>query len=401
MARWQARLPLLVRQEGGEGFRLVEIPSSVAYLRQRPRRVPDEDWELAKHRRGVDGAPLYILKNRRTERFVQLTEAEKFLWEQMNGRASVQDLGTAYVLRFGSFDFEIIPALIRKLFSARLLRMPPASRLRAMLARNRGHPAARAMEAVLAGIERLTVASRYAHDRFASVYRYGGFLVYSPAGLAALVVATGLGIHGIRELWPHRHGMAETLADHPLVSLLLVKLFFWVTIILHQIVHALALPHYGRRVREFGFTMLHGFLPTFYADVTDLFMASRRARITAAVAGPMVHLFLGMLYFWIASMLAPGLAQAFLAATGLLQLQSLVVSLYPFWLLEMDGYHVLADLLGMPSLKEDSFALVRRGLRRGARFGREELFQLGYFALSVVSIVAFVALNVWLLVASW
>ena len=46
-------------------------------------------------------------------------------------------------------------------------------------------------------------------------------------------------------------------------------------------------------MREFGFTMLHGFIPTFYVDVTDIFMASRRARIVNALAGPLVHLFLG------------------------------------------------------------------------------------------------------------
>ena len=196
MAKWRATLPLLIRDETGDSFRLVEIPSSVAYLGQRPRRIPDEHYELAKHRRGVDGSPLYILKNRRTERFVQLTEPEKFLWEQMNGRASVQDLGTAYVLRFGAFDFEVIPALIQKLFSARLLEMPSPSRLRGMLARNRSNPAARAVEAVLAGIEKLTVASQRAHDRFATLYRYGGFLVFSPAGIVALVAMTVLGVHG-------------------------------------------------------------------------------------------------------------------------------------------------------------------------------------------------------------
>ena len=37
---------------------------------------------------------------------------------------------------------------------------------------------------------------------------------------------------------------------------------------------ALALVHYRRRVREFGFTFLHGFVPTFYVDVTDIFMAA-------------------------------------------------------------------------------------------------------------------------------
>jgi hypothetical protein len=66
----------------------------------------------------------------------------------------------------------------------------------------------------------------------------------------------------------------------------------------------------------------------------------------------------------------------------------------------MDGYHILTDLLGMPSLKEDSFQLVRRGLWHGDPLGRGELIQLGYFILSLVSIVGFIGLNVWLIVVS-
>jgi putative peptide zinc metalloprotease protein len=400
MARPRARLPLLVRDPSGESFRLVDVRSSVAYLSQRPTRIADGSWELAGHRRTVDRTSAYILKNRQTEQYVQIGEPEKFLWEQMNGRASVQDLGTAYVLRYGAFDFDIIPNLIRKLSQVQLLEMPKPSRLRGILARNRGNPAARAVEAVLARIEKMTVASRGAHDRFAALYRYGGFLIFSPLAILALAIVTALGTRGALALWPHNHEIMSALGAHPLLAIVLVKAFFWLTVIAHQMVHALALPHYGRHVKEFGFTMLHGFVPTFYADVTDLFMASRRARITAALVGPLVHLFLGMLYLWLASLSGPGLWQAFLTASGVLQLQSLFVSLYPFCFVEMDGYHILVDLLGMPTLREDSFHLIRTGLWRGGPFGREEVIQLLYVVLSTVSVVAFIAFNVWLFTAS-
>jgi hypothetical protein len=69
--------------------------------------------------------------------------------------------------------------------------------------------------------------------------------------------------------------------------------------------------HYKRRVREFGFTMLHGFIPTFYVDVTDIFMASRRARIVNALSGPLVHLFLAALYLWTASFPGRGCSRRF------------------------------------------------------------------------------------------
>ncbi len=116
--------------------------------------------------------------------------------------------------------------------------------------------------------------------------------------------------------------------------------------------------HYGRRVREFGFTFLHGFVPTFYVDVTDIFMTSRRARVVTAVSGTLVHLVLGSLWFMVAAQAPPGFLQAFAAASGMIQWQAFVIALYPFCFIEMDGYHVLVDVLGVPTLKSDALGYV-------------------------------------------
>ena len=402
MTRRKSRLELLVRGSEGAGFEVKEILSTVAYLRNRPQRVPDDEWELATLHSGPRRDPTFVLKSRRRDRYLQLSEPERFLWERMDGQTSLQELGTAYVLRYGAFDFEIIPRLIRRLQQAELLTMRPVSRLREVLARNRGNAAARAAEAALRALERLTVSSRTAHDVFSQVYRYGAFLLFSPVTVVVLALVSVLGARGAVVLWGESAEISAGLAKHPVVAILLVKLFFWLTVISHQIVHALALVHYGRRVREFGFTMLHGFIPTFYADVTDIFMGSRRHRIMAALSGPLVHLFLGGFYLWVASLLGPGLLKGFLAASAILQLQSLFVSLYPFCFLEMDGYHILVDLLGMPTLNHEASRFVRHELwsrlRRRAGLRRQELLYVAYFGLSALSIAAFVAANVWLLV---
>ena len=116
--------------------------------------------------------------------------------------------------------------------------------------------------------------------------------------------------------------------------------------------------------REFGFTFLHGFVPTFYVDVTDIFMASRRARVVTAVSGALVHLVLGAGWLLVAVAAPPGsFLQAFAAASGLIQWQALVIALYPFCFIEMDGYHVLVDVLGVPTLKSDALAFTGAVLR--------------------------------------
>jgi putative peptide zinc metalloprotease protein len=397
----RTRIELLVRQQGGDGFATQEISSGVAYLHSRPQRIPDADWEMARLPYAPQGVVTYALKNRRTEQIIQITETEKFLWEQMDGRASLQEIATSYLLHYGSFDFEIIPTLIVKLLRADLLTMRPVSRLRAVLARNRRNPAARAMEGTLHALERLTVTSRRSHQFFERLYRYGGFLLFTPWAIAVLALTVVIGAVSGVKIWNNLNEVTHGLASHPLVAILLVKIVFWLTVINHQIIHALACIHYRRRVREFGFTILHGFIPTFYADVTDIFMASRRARVVNAVAGPLFHLFLGGLCFWIATLLSPGLMQGFVAASAILQIQSFFISLYPFCFLEMDGYHILVEMVGVPTLNHDSVRFVReslwRRIRTASALTRQESICLAYFVLSFVSIAGFVLLNVWLL----
>ena len=398
----RAKIELLVRSEAGDDFQVTKVESSLAYRQARPQRIPDGQIEVAEMRSNVRRSTTYMVKNRVTEKYIELSEPEYFLWNQMNGRTSVEELAVAYVLKFGAFDFDIIHALIDKLQRAELLTMRPISRLRAMLAANRKNPAARAAEATLKALDRLTVGSRTAHDAFTRVYRYGAFLIFTPVGLALLALVTLLGFKGTREIWQDSSDLYAGFGEHPVIALLLVKVFFFLTLILHQMLHALALVHYGRRVKEFGFTMLHGFLPTFYADVTDVFMGSRRARLVTGISGPLVHLFLGSLYIYLASQCGPGLLKSFLVASAILQSQSLFFSLYPFCFLEMDGYHVLVDWLGLPRLKSESIAFVNGGLwrrlRAGGRFTREEAVFVGYVVLSITSIAAFVGLNVWFFV---
>jgi putative peptide zinc metalloprotease protein len=393
-----AKLELLVRREDAdEAFEVREIGSATAFVQSRPQRVPAASFELAEVASRVAGQRHFILKNTTTDRYLMLTDPEKFLWEQMDGRTSLQEIATAYVLRYGAFDFDLIPNLIRKLQRAQLLTLTPTSRLRQALARNRRMPMVKAIESGLTVLERINISSRNVHRHFATLYRYGGFLLFTPAAVVVLALLALAGLAAGVKLWQEGGDIVAGFGGHALRAIITVKLLFFFTVAAHQIVHGLALVHYRRRVREFGFTFLHGFVPTFYVDVTDIFMASRRARVVTAVAGAAVHLVLGSIWFVVAFLSPLGsFTQAFAAASGMIQWQAFVIALYPFCFIEMDGYHVLVDVLGVPTLKQEAMAWAGAALRGRAawRFGRpEQLFAL-YVVLSAVSVAAFVAFNV-------
>lgn len=396
----RAKIELLVRHAADDGFEIRQISSGAAWVKMRPQRVPAEAYELAEVTSRVDRQRSFILKNTRTDRFLMLSEAERFLWDEMNGRASVQELATAYVLKYGQFDFDLIPALIKKLQRAQLLTLTPGSRLRKSLGRHRERRLVKAAETALTVLERINISSREVQPFFDRLYRWGGFLLFTrvAAGLVALLAVAGL-VAGVRLWREEARDIAAGLGAHPILALVLIKVLFFATLAVHQIVHGLSLVHYGRRVREFGFTFLHGFIPTFYVDVTDIFMASRRARVVTAVSGTLVHLVLGSVCFLVAARSPERFLQAFAATSAVVQWQAFVIALYPFTFVEMDGYHVLVDLLGVPTLTHDATAYVT-SLARGSvglRWTRETGLWMFYVALSAISVVAFLAFNLWII----
>src|SRR5262249_60442360 len=97
----RARLELLVRHDDdGKRFEVRQIGSGVAFIQSRPQRVAEGSFELAEVASRVDGQRSFILKNTATDRFLLLSEPERFLWEQVDGHPSLQQVGNAYLLRY-------------------------------------------------------------------------------------------------------------------------------------------------------------------------------------------------------------------------------------------------------------------------------------------------------------
>src|SRR5262245_32049200 len=240
VAARRAKLELVVRPVEDESFELREVPSALAYAQSRPQRVASEGWELAQVDSRVAGQKSFILKNTATDRFLVLSEPERFLWDQMDGRTSLQEMATAYVLEYGEFDFDIIPNLIRKLQRAQLLTMTSTSRLRRVLARNRAKRIVKAVEHSLLVLERINVASRHVDPFFQALYRFGGFLVFTRPAIVACAILAVVGIYAGVQLTMNAESVAAGFGKRALLALVCVKLLFFLTLAAHQIVHALA-----------------------------------------------------------------------------------------------------------------------------------------------------------------
>lgn len=392
-----AKLQLLTRATDDATFEIFEAESGQAYSGLKPQKPPANQWELRQQPLGIDGKHQYVLKNLRNDRYLLLTAQEHFLWEQFDGRSSLDEIARSFHLEYGSFDYSLVRELLAKLQHAELVQdcriREPLSNFVSPQERSRWrYHWGQAVESW----RRFAWTIRDA-DRYCSIiYRRGGFVLFHRVFFWLIVGIASIAGIACARLASDSMSFARLLAAHPYLSTATVLLTILGASMLHVLVHALACKAHGRRVRELGFFLLQGVWPTFYADVTDIFMSDRRARLHVDFAGPMVEVMLGSFAMLAAYGSDPGIGQALFFGMGLLLWESALINLYPFSFFELDGYNILADAIAMPMLRRQALAMLPtlpQRLRNPRALDRAELIQIGYLVLCFASVTVYLVLH--------
>ena len=387
-----AKLELLTRTSNDAGFHTVEIDSAYVYGLFKPQRLPQTEWELTPQPRGADGTRNYVLKNLRHDRYVLLNAKEYVLWGYFDGSHSLEEIARAFHISNGAFDYSLIRQLLTKLYGCGLIETNNTTDLRPSLADAGLHPWTRPLTSGLTTLRRISFKIPNADRVCSIVYRRGGFLLFHPIVFWLSVTITAFALVAAVRLSAHLGHFASDLKAQPLLVAGTMLMTLLSVSMLHVLVHALACKSYGRRVREMGFFLLQGILPTWYADVTDIFMSSRRARVTVDLAGPMVEVILGSFAIIGAREAGPGFGQALLFGIGVMLWEGALINLYPFNFLEMDGYNILADLLAMPMLRQQALTLLPSlpdRLRSAKTMARAEWIQFSYLLICFVSVLVY------------
>jgi putative peptide zinc metalloprotease protein len=131
---------------------------------------------------------------------------------------------------------------------------------------------------------------------------------------------------------------------------------------LHEMGHALMATRFGVKVPTMGIAFMV-LAPFLYSDVSDAWrLTSRKQRLAIDAAGLLVELMLAAwaLLLWVFLPTGPLQTAVFVLATTSLVL-GLALNLNPF--MRFDGYHLLADAVGVPNLQTRSMVVGRWALR--------------------------------------
>lgn len=326
-----------------------------------------------------DGGRYTVLKNPHGDsgagRYLRLDPADVALYELMDGRRSVQEILVAHLEGAGVFAMERLARLTSAMRANGFFGEEPPllyEKLRAMSARRDPLAAASLWlkRLVLWDIARWSNADRFV-DR---VYRLVGWLAFTRVGATLLIL---FGLIGL-VLWFQETRLPIlqllTVNGSYVLGLLALTVLQVISISVHEAGHALAIRHFGRHVRRFGFAMYYLF-PCCYVDSTDMSLASRWKRVIVSLAGPFAGLVVAAACAVVAWFSPTTLAGEIAFKGASLLVLQFVMNLLP--ILDLDGYHVLVDALDAPLLRQRALAFARgqvlRKVRRRSRWTREEI----------------------------
>ncbi len=214
-----------------------------------------------------------------------------------------------------------------------------------------------------------------------------------PAGAVAALLLLLSGLIGVFFAGPSMWRVLST--PLPLEAYLYVVAAMFVSTLLHELGHGMALTYFGGTPRRIGI-MLFYLSPAFFCDVTDGWrLSSGKQRVLVALAGPLVHVALGSIAMTVQVFLPDSPLKDAAVLYGMICYAVAVLNLFPF--IKLDGYVALMSAVDLPHLRKksmDELADVVRSRVLGSRRASQDLGYLPWFGLaSFLSGIAFMVIG--------
>jgi putative peptide zinc metalloprotease protein len=317
----------------------------------------------------------WVLKDLVRDGFVRMSDEDARLLRLVDGRRSLADLVRESERQFGPSGPAELARLLADLGERGLLSGEP------------GAPDAPARR----GVARLFAPHSYtwqgAGDLFARLYAGGGRLLFTRQAFVLIALVALGGIVAFTHLIVARYGTPLVVAKKVGLGGLVFLVGRLAIASVHETAHGLTMESFGRRVGNAG-TKLVLVFPYVFVDTSDAWFEPRRRRMAVSAAGPVSDFTLGGLFSLSALVLPAGTTRDIFFQLALAAYIGGLFNLNPF--LERDGYHILVDLLGEPTLRRRAREDLRArlsGSAGGSRspvLARYSLFGLAWSTLAAL-----------------
>ena len=297
-----------------------------------------------------EGPRRWVLNDLRKGRFFHFSDADAELLQLLDGRRSLSDLTVESEKRLGASGPARLARLLASLGSRGLLSGSDEP--------ERAAPSYRGVERILRPRE---VSWSGAGELFDTLYRRGGWLLFTRPALVMLSSVAVLGLCAFAFLVARRYGTPFVVARKIGLGGLVFVLCRFAVVAFHETAHGLTMSSFGRRARKAGLKVLLVF-PYAYVDTSEAWFEPRRNRIAISAAGPVSDFVLGGTFSLCSLTVPAGTLRDIFFQLAFAAYLGALFNLNP--MLERDGYHVLVDVLREPGLRRRAREQLARRIRR-------------------------------------
>jgi putative peptide zinc metalloprotease protein len=325
-------------------------------LRARP------DLEYARFDEGPDAG--YSVKDPLGLQFHRLEPAQFAVLQRLDGRRSLRELKAEINRDFPAIGFTLdeLQSLIVDLHQKGLVlsdRMGQAATLRGRVAKDRG----RKLMGLFGQILYTRLPGWNPMRTLTAMLPWVSWIYSTPfIVLISLFVASSW-LLVLVQFAEFRSRLPEFQQFFAWPNLLWLYLTLAVCKVIHEFGHGLTCHYFGRRCHEMG-VMLLVFTPTLYCDVTDSWLIKDRwPRIWIGAGGILFESVLSAIAIYVWWFSVPGIINHLaLNVFFVTSVTTVMFNLNP--LMRFDGYYMLADLLGIPNMRQQAERLLDRWLAK-------------------------------------
>lgn len=295
-----------------------------------------------------EGASFFVIKDPSSNRYFRVKPLEHFLITQFDGKTPLETVRRrASEEKNVLVSEEVLSRFAEKFRELGLLRRNGATDVSVQ------HPPSKSLfhwKLPLANPERLL---QFLYPNF----RWCFSAAFVALACLSILIASAVFILNGEEL---ALGLESVVS---LEGLLFVLVTVSLVTVLHELAHGLTCRHFGGKVADMGFLLLF-FLPSFYCNVGDTYLfREKRERLWVLFSGGFFELFVWALAVLGWRLVAPGtlVSRALFVVAAVSGLRSLF-NFNP--LIQMDGYFMLSEHLGIKNLRRQALLGLGRILRR-------------------------------------
>jgi CRP-like cAMP-binding protein/Zn-dependent protease len=316
------------------------------------------------------GNDYVMVANTRDLVHYRLPASERPLLEKMDGTRTVKELVLEEFESTGDLDPDSVTDIVRTLYEGNFFEQEYRD-VDELIARALDPVSERRRRARIFA-KTLTIEWKKAHEVVQWLYDHGLKYAFLKPVVALQIVVAVAGLVAFVDLvvsGDFTIGGASLAA-----SFIALWILDYLSVVIHELGHAVVLIRNGRRIKSAGFMIYFG-SPAFFVDSSDSLMMDRPQQILGSAAGPYAETVFASLSSLVVWWFPDWFLSQTLFIAAALNYYLVMMNLIP--LLELDGYFILADVIQVPDLRPRSLGFLRddlvRKIRHREHFSKQEV----------------------------